>query len=142
MKMNKTTSGSPAHLTDRCSPLLEQAVVAAFLADGHFGRHVRRMRMLYGERQATLVQAARRNLAGALDVPASETGMHLVGWLPAGADDEAVARAARLHGVETPPLSAFGIDPPRRAGLILGYAPFDERQIQDGVQRLTAAVDE
>ena len=127
-------------LTDRGSPLLEQAVAATFLADGHFGRHIRRMRTLYAERQATLVQAARRHLTGALEVAAGESGMHLVGRLPAGADDRRAAQAARRHGVEAPPLSAFGSERPPYPGLVLGYAQLDERQIEVGVRHLAAAL--
>ncbi len=128
-------------LTDRGSPVLEQAVVADFLAEGHFGRHIRRMRALYGERQATLVRAARESLAGALDVPAQECGMHLVGWLLAATDDRQVSEEAARHGVEAPPLSAFGLDACPTPGLVLGYASFDEQQIALGVDRLARTLE-
>lgn len=45
-------------VADRHSPMLEQAVLADFLAEGHFARQVRRMRALYAERQACLLEAA------------------------------------------------------------------------------------
>lgn len=128
-------------LTDRGSPVLEQAVVAEFLSEGHFSRHIRRMRMLYGERQEALVQAMRQHLAGALEVSAHECGMHLVGRLPDGADDRRASDAAARHGIEASPLSAYGIEPCRTRGFALGYAPFDERQIREGVARLVAALD-
>ena len=50
-------------------PTLYQAVLADFLGEGHFGRHIRRMRLLYRERRAALVdgppEGARRRAAGA-----------------------------------------------------------------------------
>jgi len=128
-------------LTDRGSPLLGQAVVADFLAEGHFGRHIRRMRALYGERQAVLVRAARERLAGALDVPAQECGMHVIGRLSATTDDRRVAAVAARHGVEASPLSAFGLEPATAPGLVLGYAAFDERQIWEGVARLAKSLE-
>jgi GntR family transcriptional regulator/MocR family aminotransferase len=54
---------------DRHSPVLEQAVLADFLTQGHFSRHVRRMRVLYAARQEALVEAARRELRGLLELP-------------------------------------------------------------------------
>src|SRR5581483_2346499 len=88
-------------------PRLEQAVLATFIAEGHLGRHLRRMRTLYAERQAALLSAAGRHLDELLDVRPTETGLHTVAWLPDGADEEqAVAAAARL-GVETRPLASY-----------------------------------
>jgi GntR family transcriptional regulator/MocR family aminotransferase len=37
-------------VTSRHAPLLEQAVLCDFIAEGHFGRHLRRMRQIYAER--------------------------------------------------------------------------------------------
>ena len=61
-------------IADRHSPSVEQAALADFIVDGQLDRHIRRMRMLYAERQAALVDAAKRELAGVLDVPASDAG--------------------------------------------------------------------
>ncbi|MDQ3863770.1 MAG: PLP-dependent aminotransferase family protein, partial [Actinomycetota bacterium] len=82
-------------LVDRHSPLMEQAVLAEFMAEGHLARHVRRMRLLYAERRDALVEAIKRELAGLIEVGPAEAGLHLVGWLPEGADGwEASHRAA------------------------------------------------
>jgi GntR family transcriptional regulator/MocR family aminotransferase len=126
-------------LVDRHTPLIEQAVLADFIAEGHFARHVRRTRVLYAERQEALV-AATRELAGLLDVRPAEAGMHLVGWLPRGADDRAVAQRAAAHGVDAPALSAYALLRQQRGGLLLGYAAFDVGQIREGVRRLAAAL--
>jgi GntR family transcriptional regulator/MocR family aminotransferase len=127
-------------LTDRHSPSVTQAVLADFIADGHFARHIRRTRALYAERQAVLVEAAAAGLAGRLRVPPSEAGMHLVGWLPPGADDRAASAAAAAGGVDAPPLAAFRARGRGPGGLLLGYAGLDAGQIRDGVRRLAAAL--
>jgi GntR family transcriptional regulator/MocR family aminotransferase len=127
-------------LTDRHSPSVTQAVLADFIADGHFARHIRRTRALYAERQAALVAAAARDLAGALRVSPSEAGMHLVGWLPPGADDRAASAAAAAAGVDVPPLTAFRARGRGPGGLLLGYAGLSPGEIRDGVRRLAAAL--
>lgn len=127
-------------LINRHLPSLEQAAVADFIVDGHFLRHIRRMRTLYAERQAALVAAARDELAGLLTVAPGEAGLHLVGWLNSGGDDRQAARRAGSHGVEAPALSPFCIEPPARPGLLLGYAAIPPPAIVAGARRLALAL--
>src|SRR4051794_101382 len=112
-------------LSDRQPPALEQVVVARFIEQGHFMRHVRRMRQLYAERQEYLIELGRRELAGLLELAPGEAGMHLVGWLPRGTDDRAASRSALANGVEVRPLSAYAYGQNTgtldRPGLVLGY---------------------
>ncbi len=96
-------------LSDRHSPVIEQAVLADFIAEGHFARHVRRMRTLYAGRQNALVEAARGELGGLLDVGPAEAGMHLVGFLPEVADDCEASRRAAALGIEAPSISAHAL---------------------------------
>jgi GntR family transcriptional regulator/MocR family aminotransferase len=127
-------------LTDRHAPSMEQAVLTDFISEGHFARHVRRTRLLYAERQSALVEAASRELAGLLEVGPAEAGMHLVGYLPEGINDQAISRQAAAHKVEAPALSSYALTPPRRGGLLLGYAAFGEHEIVEGVRRLATAL--
>jgi GntR family transcriptional regulator/MocR family aminotransferase len=127
-------------LADRHGPSVEQAALADFIAQGHFARHIRRTRALYAERRDALIAAVRRELNGLIELAASDAGMHMVGWLPAGMDDRAASRRAAAHGVDAPPLSAYAIEPRPRGGLLLGYAAVGEREIVEGVRRLAAAL--
>ncbi len=125
--------------TEVHAPPLEQGALADFIADGHFGRHLRRMRALYAERRATLVRA----LAGLpLEPYASDTGMHCIGWLPQGSDDVAVASAAARHNLDVTPLSRFSLARSSRPGLLLGYAGVDPTAIKAGVRRLSQALND
>ncbi len=125
---------------DRQSATLPQAVVADFISEGHFHRHIRRMRTLYSERQETLLRAARRELGGLLEVCPCETGLHLVGWLDRTCNEQKASRAAARAGIEAPPLSNYCIEQYERGGLLLGYAGSDARQIREGVRRLSSAL--
>jgi GntR family transcriptional regulator/MocR family aminotransferase len=124
---------------DRQTPTLTQAVLADFINEGHFDRHIRRMRTLYRERQETLLRATRQELSGRLEVCPCMTGLHLIGWLEDGREDRAAFQAAARVGVEVPPLSSYHVERPQRQGLLLGYAGSDARQIRDAVHRLSSA---
>ncbi len=128
-------------LTDRHSPLVEQAVLTDFIVDGHLARHVRRMRELYSERQDALVAAVSRKLAGLLDARASGSGLHLSAMLRPGVDDVRASDAALARGVEAPALSSYYGGRPRRRGLVLGYACVPPRRIRTAVDRLAEALD-
>lgn len=120
-------------------PILEQMALADFIAEGHFVRHLRRMRTLYAERRALLLDAL-KNLP--LEVSGAAAGMHFVGWLPDGLEDLAVSEKAAAHQVHAMPVSYFRIKPGGRQGLIFGYASVDEREIQRGAPRLAATFKE
>jgi GntR family transcriptional regulator / MocR family aminotransferase len=125
---------------DRHSPTVDQAVLADFIGEGHFSRHVRRMRALYEERQAALVASGRDLLDGLLELGPAEAGLHLVGWLPPGSGDRRAAAALKSEGIESLALSPHWLGPAEREGLLLGYAAFDRRAIRRGVERMAAVL--
>ncbi len=130
-----------AHLaTDVHTHVLEQAALADFIEDGHFLRHLRRMRVLYQERQEVLVKAAADTFADRLVVQPSNNGLHLTGILPPGTDDTTVADAAGRQQVHAWPLSLHALEARTRPALLLGYAGATPQQILDGVQRLAAVL--
>ena len=129
-------------LTTRHAPLLEQAVLCDFIVEGHFGRHLRRMREIYAERLSVLLEAARDKLAGLLEISEIEAGLQTVGWLREGIDGESATRAAAARGVEVFPLSRYSRGRIAREGLQLGFAAVDAREIRRGVQELAAALKE
>jgi GntR family transcriptional regulator/MocR family aminotransferase len=127
-------------VSDRQSPTMDQAVLADFVAGGHFARHVRRMRRLYAARQEVLVDEVRRQLGGRIQVTPVSTGMHLLGWLDPGVDDATVSARAASLGVEAAPLSRYALVRPERGGLLLGWAGYGPEAIRDGVRRLGKAL--
>ena len=130
------------HFADCQSAYLEQAVMADFIVDGHFERHIRRMRTIYRERQDVLVDAAARELGGLLDLPRSDSGMTLVGWLNPGISDSLVADAAKRRNIDVMPLSAFAMNRRLPDGLLLGYAGVSEVELREAVIELRKAIEE
>ncbi len=127
-------------LSDRNSPVIEQATLTAFIRDGHFGRHVRKMRILYHERQKVLLDAVAAELQGALLLKPADTGLHIVGWLRRGANDEELSQQAQDAGVWLSPLSAYTMEHSRNAGVVLGYAAYNEEEIRKCVARLATVL--
>ena len=126
--------------TDRYPPALEQAVLADFIAEGHFARHVRRMRALYGQRVAVFREIAKQELDGLLEVPPIEAGLRLLGWLPAGVSDLRVREEAALRGVDVEPISVHSSAADPRPGLLLGFAGYNGHATRRGLQELAAAI--
>jgi GntR family transcriptional regulator/MocR family aminotransferase len=122
------------------SPTLEQAVLTDFIAEGHFARHVRRMRDLYAERQSTFLTLAGRLLGGLVRVAPAPAGMQLIGWLPDGISDMRVSREGKRRGVLVEPLSRHRLAPSDEQALILGYAPFRPSEVRRGMTILAEAV--
>jgi GntR family transcriptional regulator/MocR family aminotransferase len=127
-------------VSDRHSPTVEQAALADFINEGHFDRHIRRMRMLYADRQAALLHAAQRHLDGLLEIHPHSAGKHVVGLLPESANDVALSERAREHRVEAQPLSVYYLHEPPRPGFVLGYAAVPERATRAAVLRLAQAL--
>jgi GntR family transcriptional regulator/MocR family aminotransferase len=123
-------------LSDMTSPYLLQAAMAEFIMEGHFERHIRRMRTLYQRRHELLVHLLKKRLGSRVDVANSEAGMNLVVWLPSHVDDREIAAEAKKHDLDLLPLSELTVAHQRRPGLLLGFGGIQERDIVEGVDRL------
>lgn len=118
-------------------PLLEQMALADFIADGHFARHLRRMRQLYLERRDALVEALTSELGDLMRVNVPEAGMHLVAWLPEVMSGQSVVQQAAAHGLHILSVSR-GIAPTlQRDGLLLGFASDTPDELRAGVRMLS-----
>jgi GntR family transcriptional regulator / MocR family aminotransferase len=129
------------YLADRHSSGLLQGIMTEFILDGHFARHLKRMRAHYRERQEFLIDLLVRHLRGVLEIPAVESGMYLAASLPPSWSDRAAAAALADADVVTVPLSAVTLATPRPPGLILGYAGHGEAALARAVERMAAAFD-
>jgi GntR family transcriptional regulator / MocR family aminotransferase len=125
----------------RHAPLLDQAVLCDFITEGHFARHIRRMRELYAERLRVLLESARFQLGALLEIPNVEAGLQTVGWLAPGIRAERAAEEAEKHGVEVIPLNRYCSRRFPRQGLLLGFAAVDTRELRRGVEQLARALE-
>jgi len=128
-------------VTNRHAPLIEQAILCDFITEGHFGRHLRRMREVYARRLSILLECAQQSLCGMLEISGVEAGLQIAGWLHAGLNAESVATAAAMRGVEVTALSRYRQGAAVREGLQLGFAAVDSKEIRRGVRDLTITLE-
>jgi len=128
------------YLIDRQPPMLQQAIVAEFMQQGHFAAHIRRMRQLYREQRDALAETLMRRAAGRLDVASPDQGMHLIAYLSDGSSDLAIEEAARGTGIVVRAISRFYRAARPRPGLMLGFSGFPRQLIVPAAARLAALV--
>jgi GntR family transcriptional regulator / MocR family aminotransferase len=132
------------HASDICAPSFYQEVVADFIGEGHFSRHIRRMRVLYRDRRSALVDSISKELGAMVEIFGSDAGMHLTVTLPGGSRDLEIAELASRRNLWTWPLSRYYVGEKRRQGFVLGYGstviadiPGSVRTLRDVLQRKT-----
>jgi GntR family transcriptional regulator/MocR family aminotransferase len=103
------------------SPMLTQAIVRDFILEGHYARHIQRMRRLYAERRALAVRGLANVLGTRLTVDAQPGGMHLILRTPPDVDDSALAARLRGQGMAPDALSEWYDGPAGAAALLLGF---------------------
>jgi GntR family transcriptional regulator/MocR family aminotransferase len=125
---------------DRGSPSLEQLAFADFLERGEFDLHLRRMRPIYRRRRDVLLRALREHLPEVRPVGAS-AGLHVLAWLPDGADEAAILRLAREAGVGLFGLASHGWTQTDGPGALdFGYGSVTESEIVEGVRIVADAL--
>lgn len=124
------------------TPMFMQTVVADFMSEGHFARHIKRMRALYEERRASLAKALAQVFADRLTLELQAGGMHLIGRLPALEDDRDLAARAKSHGLAPGTLSPWYANPARREhGLLLSFTNIASTNALDVAMRLRQATE-
>lgn len=122
--------------------LAEQAALADFIAEGYLGSHIRRMRVVYAERQAALRSALGGLLGDRMSVSGGHAGIHLLYVFEEPIDDVAVAADALAEGIVARPLSRYQMDQARGGrGLLLGYAGVPVEGIRLAAETLARVVE-
>jgi len=116
-----------------------QFAVASFLREGHYLRHLRRMKRVYAERRQSLLRCLREETAGVLDVQAT-AGMAVLTRIRADAPDTEIALRALPFGLAPAPLSPWYMHAPQPRGLLLGVTNLDERRLTADCRRLADLV--
>jgi GntR family transcriptional regulator/MocR family aminotransferase len=103
------------------SPQLLQLTTVDFLEQGHFTRHLKKMRQLYAQRHGWLVNALGTHCAGFLRVDEQAGGINLLARLEVAVSDHAVAEAANAAGLAIQALSRWTMGAHREQGLLMGF---------------------
>jgi GntR family transcriptional regulator/MocR family aminotransferase len=127
-------------LVDRGAPTLTQAAVADFISEGYFERHLRRLRLAYGERREALVTALDTELAGEVSFSRVPAGLHIMIHLHPDCEEAEVVQKAAFAGVGIYPGAPYYLHRPAPPSILLGFSGLNKEQIQEGVSRLAAVI--
>jgi GntR family transcriptional regulator / MocR family aminotransferase len=128
------------YVMDIFPPYLYQEVIADFMREGHFARHIRRMRLLYSERRKVLVEQLRKALGNTFEIHGAEAGMHLTATFRANRDDVSVAEKAAAQGLWLWPLSRSYVTKNIRKGFVLGYGNVATQTMPTAVEKLRSVL--
>jgi GntR family transcriptional regulator/MocR family aminotransferase len=121
-------------------PILGQMVVADFLSQGHFGRHLKRMRTLYAARREALASALRGVFENRIAMTVQPGGMHLLARFPGVDSDVALVQRAEARGLAPGALSSQYLGRTRDCGLLLGFTNIAEEQASFWAKALARAI--
>ncbi|MGA9868978.1 MAG: PLP-dependent aminotransferase family protein [Acetobacteraceae bacterium] len=122
------------------SAVLEQAAVAAFMAEGYFARHLRRMRGLYAARRGALARELMGGFGDRIHLDLQAGGLHLLLRLAASVSDARVAERAQGEGLAVQPLSLCAMENDSGPGLLLGFTNIAEVEAPRAARRLVRAI--
>lgn len=120
-------------------PELTQAIVATFLTEGHFARHIQRMRKLYGERREATARGLKNVLGERIHIDPLPGGMHLILRLRPPLSDRALVERLLAAGIYAEALSDWHAHDPSDSALLLGFANIDSQATAEQLgQRILA----
>ncbi|WP_457153877.1 rhizopine catabolism transcriptional regulator MocR [Mesorhizobium sp. P5_C1] len=131
---------SALSVTGQFAPLLAQAALADFMNEGHFTRHLRRMRRLYADRRQFFLESAQRHLGEWLDFHSTESGIQVVGIFRDRCNDAAIAEALLHQGINVSALSIQYRHGSEQNGLVMGFAAADAQTTEKTMQKFRAVL--
>jgi GntR family transcriptional regulator/MocR family aminotransferase len=117
------------------SPELTQSIVAAFIAEGHFARHIQRMRRLYAERRALTVAGFEAVLGPRFALDAQPGGMHLILRPRDEHSDRDVVAAMRRNGLYGEALSDWSVDGQDAQAVLVNFTNIATREEAETLAR-------
>ncbi|MBE9167776.1 PLP-dependent aminotransferase family protein [Pleurocapsales cyanobacterium LEGE 06147] len=124
-------------LCDRASSLLEQYALTDWIAEGHFERHIRRMRHLYNLRRQVLIEAFQNYFGSRITILGANAGIHVMVKIETGLSDDMVIQKAAGVGVGLISAREYYWKPQHQGEFIFGYAQLEETQIEQGIFKLS-----
>jgi GntR family transcriptional regulator/MocR family aminotransferase len=129
-------------LASRPVSFVDQLILDDFIREGHFGRHLRRMRKTHAQRREVFVDALARHLPDRLQLLGSRAGLHCTALLNRKAADHRIARKLEQIGIVTRPLSAYYMPESENKlnGLALGFACANPTQLRKAIRKSASII--
>jgi len=123
-------------LSDQHSATLEQLTLAEFISSGRYERYLRRLRRANTLRRDALLQAIREHCDSRVELTGEHSGAHVMLWPRKNQTEAALIRQAAAKGVGIYGTSHCYMTAPERAGIVVGYARMNEKEIREGIRLL------
>jgi GntR family transcriptional regulator/MocR family aminotransferase len=133
-------TAAACELSGRGHSALDQAAVAAFMADGHYARHLRRMRLHYARRSTALAEALARRFGSAIQLTQPDGGLTLLARFAQHGPDTELVRLARAHDLAPSALSAHAVRHAAGNGLLMGFTNIPPEQADGAAKALHRAI--
>lgn len=128
------------YYADTRTSYLEQATLAAFISEGHYARHVRRVRKACYERQGVVIEAIQCNLPASIRVEPTDSGIHIVCWLSDSLNEQDIIDKCRQVGLGAQPLSRYCQTRPTDQAILLGFAAHSPSELVAGIKTLAQII--
>lgn len=132
--------GAAVSVIGRSPSTLLQAVTTDFIREGHLHAHIRRTRRLYLARQEALLTQLRQQLHPFISAQPVDAGMHVIGWLPSGVDDQELASQLADRCIYTYALSDYCLEQQQKPALLIGFAATEESHMPQAVAHMARAL--
>lgn len=117
------------------SPQLTQAIVTAFIQDGHFSRHIQRMRKLYAERRRATTAGLEAVLGERVRIDEQPGGMHLILRLQDQQPDRQLLARMRAQGLSGQALTDWTAGEDGPSGVLLNFTNIDSQPTAESLAR-------
>lgn len=122
-------------------PLIEQKILARFMADGHWEKHVRKICLSQKKKHDILIDAIKQNIGNKVRIHGHQAGLHILLEFLDGQQEDELVRKALESKVKVCPVSPFWLNKQnyRNNALVLGYGMIPEKDIRKAVEILSQA---
>ncbi len=108
--------------------ILVQKILARFVSEGHFFRHLKKMRPLYRERRRMVIAAVEKVFPGRFRIDGGDGGLHLVAHMDPACSDVRLAASWRKRGIAVKALSDWYHGVRKQSGLVIGFTNIRSEQ--------------
>jgi GntR family transcriptional regulator / MocR family aminotransferase len=127
--------------TDRHHSSLEQLILTKFMKEGHFDRHIRKMKRIYKQRREALVKSLKSQFPDCV-ILGHAAGMHLVVEIPNVDIHQPLIEWIQNYGVQVYSVDHYSLVKNIRGNkMVLGYGSLPLEKIEEGVRRLKKAIE-
>ncbi|PGT19266.1 MocR-like pyridoxine biosynthesis transcription factor PdxR [Bacillus cereus] len=119
---------------------IDQEVIRKFLNEGHFEKHIHKMRVVYRKKRDRLVFEIEKYFSNRVEVIGEDSGLHILLKVHNGMSEEELIKEATKHRIKIYPVSTYYKDGTAPENVVLlGFATLSEEELAKAIQLLNMA---